>query len=198
MTPTGKVDFIYRNIQQVDRVIARAEQGSLEHDFFQQPAYGFASPIYLAETQICLPLYDPQGIIAALKARVAVYPPLLKEKSTASLLWLAEFTLIHAQKFAGAGDIFNTAGALTRAAYLLGLALFALNETYYLTDKTALREIAAFRLAPLDYGPRVSAILARPGETPAALSESVRSMRELWSEVVALTGGAYRPAFQLK
>lgn len=196
-TPSGKVDFIYRNIQQVTRVIAQAEQGSLEHDFFQQPSYGFASPIYLAETHACIPLYDPHGIVAALKERVAVYPPLLKDKSTASLLWLAEFTLIHAEKFAGSGDVFNTAGALTRAAYLLGLALFALNETYYITDKTALREIAAFRLAPPEYGPRLTAILARPGADAAALTAAVRAMRGLWSEVVALTGGAYRPAFQV-
>lgn len=197
-TPVGKVDFIYRNIEQVRRVIIQAEQGITRHDFFQQPAYGFFSTTYQAETLACIALYDPDGIIAGLKARVTVYPPLLKEKTLGSMLWLAEFTLIHADKFAGAGDVYTTAGALTRAAYLLGLALFALNEVYFMSDKSALREIAGFRLAPPEYGPRLNAILARPGESAAELGAAVAALRGLWSEVVALTGGTYRPAFQVE
>jgi hypothetical protein len=59
-TPSVKVDFLYRNLDQVQRTINEAEQGSIQHDFDQQPAYGFYSVIYLAETKICLPLYDPQ------------------------------------------------------------------------------------------------------------------------------------------
>ena len=59
--PVCKVDFLYRNLDQVKRTIDDAKRGILHHDYAQQPAYGFYSVIYLAETQICLPLYDPQG-----------------------------------------------------------------------------------------------------------------------------------------
>ncbi|HNB55238.1 MAG TPA: nucleotidyltransferase domain-containing protein, partial [Anaerolineales bacterium] len=102
-TAQGKVDFLYRNLDHVRRTITEAEQGISRHDYAQQPAYGFYSVIYLAETQICLPLYDPEGHIADLKRRVAIYPPRLKQKVLADSLWSAEFTLLHARNFAAQG-----------------------------------------------------------------------------------------------
>ncbi len=70
-TPQGKVDFLYRNLDQVQRTIEEAQQGIVHHDYDQQPAYGFYSVIYLAETQICIPLYDPENRIARLKREVS-------------------------------------------------------------------------------------------------------------------------------
>ncbi|MEZ4711402.1 MAG: nucleotidyltransferase domain-containing protein [Caldilineaceae bacterium] len=55
-TPARKVDFLYRNLAQVQRTISEAQQGIVHHDYDQQPTYGFYSVIYLAETQICIPL----------------------------------------------------------------------------------------------------------------------------------------------
>ena len=74
-TPVGKIDFLYRNLDQVQKTIAEAQQGISSHDYDQQPAYGFYSVIYLAETQICVPLYDPERVIASLKRSVEAYPP---------------------------------------------------------------------------------------------------------------------------
>ena len=196
-TTAGKVDFIYRNIDQVQRAIDDALQGITHHDFDQQPAYGFYSIIYLAETNICLPLYDPEGHIARLKAQVKTYPPLLKEKKVASSLWMAEFSLIHADGYAAKGDGYATAGALTRTAAYLTQALFALNETYFITDKTAMKEISTFPIAPFGYVERLSAILAHMGLSTAELSASVRALHDLWSDVVTLTNGGYKPAFRL-
>lgn len=196
-TAVCKVDFLYRNIAQVQQAIDDARRGVVHHDFNQQPAYGFYSVIYLAETRVCQPRYDPHGVIARLKEQVMVYPPLLKEKYAASCLWLAEFSLIHAADFAARGDVYATAGTLARTATNLTQALFALNETYFMTDKTAMQEIAAFPLCPADYPTRLNRILAHVGQTPEQLGESVRKLHALWCEVVALTGGAYRPAFRL-
>ena len=196
-TPVTKVDFLYRNIEQVRRTIDEAHQGITRHDFNQQPAFGFYSVIYLAETNICLPLFDPHGVLANLKALVAAYPPVLKEKTVASTLWMAEFSLLHADGYAEKGDVYATAGTLARVASYLTQALFALNETYYLTDKTALQEIAAFRLAPAGYADRLQDILAHIGRSPAELLASVGAMRALWSGVLTLTGGTYRPAFRV-
>ena len=36
----GKVDFLYRNADQVQRVIDEAHQGIYHHDFHQQPTFG--------------------------------------------------------------------------------------------------------------------------------------------------------------
>lgn len=196
-TAAGKVDFLYRNLEQVRRVVAQAEAGTTELDYLQQPAFGYFSTGYLAELAIARPLFDPLGEVAALQARVAVYPPKLKERLTASALWLAEFTLIHAEGYARSGDAFTTAGALARAGFLTILALFAINEVYYLSDKSALREIAAFAKAPAGYGARLGAALGAVGSTPETLLAAVEQVRGLWGETVALTGGTYRPAFQM-
>jgi predicted nucleotidyltransferase len=91
-----RVDILYRNIGQIERCIAEAECGRVLLDFDQQPPYGFSSVVYLAEVAACVALDDPQGILARLKERVAVYPPALKEGIINGHLWLAEFTLRYA------------------------------------------------------------------------------------------------------
>lgn len=196
-TPHGKVDFLYRNLDHVRRTITEAEQGVMHHDYDQQPAYGFYSVIYLAETQICIPLYDPEGYLAALKRRVATYPPKLKQKILADSLWSAEFTLLHAQNFAAQADIYNTVGCLTRAASNLTQALFALNERYFLRDKKVMETVAGFALLPSGYVEEVNRLLASPGSTGAALTKTVDELGEVWRAVVALPGVGYAAKFQV-
>jgi len=197
-TPASKVDFLYRSLDKVEKTIQEATSfGTNYFDYYQQPPYGFFSVIYLAETHICLPLYDPDGCISRLKQMVAVYPPALKRKIVSELLWVGEFTLYQAGGFADKGDVYDTAGCLTRVASSLTQVLFALNETYFITDKTAMAEIAAFRLAPSGYVEQLTAILAHPGRTPAELTAAVSSLRETWQAVVDLAGSLYTPRFNM-
>jgi hypothetical protein len=196
-TPAGKVDFLYRSLDKVEKTIQDAMSGTTYFDYYQQPPYGFYSVIYLAETHICLPLYDPQGHLARLKEMVAVYPPALKRTVVSEQLWIAEFTLSNAAGFTAKGDLYDTAGCLTRCASCLTQALFALNESYFITDKTAMAEIAAFPLAPQGYVDQLAAILAHPGETPAELTATVSRLRAAWQSVVDLAGSLYKPMFNL-
>jgi hypothetical protein len=196
-TPYGKVDFLYRNIDQVQRTIEEAEQGISHHDYDQQPTHGFYSLIYLAETQICIPLYDPQLIIPELKRHVAEYPPRLKQKVIADSLWAVEFTLLHARGFAGQGDIYNTVGCLTRAASNLTQALFALNERYFIRDKKVMETIAGFPNLPAGYIQQINGILSCPGNTVQDLTRSVDELQQTWHTVVSLTGVDYQPKFQV-
>lgn len=190
-TAAGKVDFLYRNLDQVEQTIDEALAGIVRHDFSQQPTFGFYSTMYLAETRICRPLHDPHKVIAHLKERVAAYPALLKQKTIADALWSVEFTLLHADAYAARGDVYNTAGCLTRCAANLVQAIFALNETYFLSDKRALRAIDGFAQQPAHFGERLTAILAHPGCDPAALTESVAALRDLWRESCALCTAYY-------
>ncbi len=196
-TPHGKVDFIYRNIDQVKRTIENAKIGILEHDYDQQPAYGFYSVIYLAETEVCIPLYDPHKVIEGLKQEVKPYPPRLKQAVTADLLWAVEFALLHARGFAEQGDVYNTAGCLTRSAGYLTQVLFTQNERYFIRDKQVMREIAGFSRKPEDYGARMEKILSHPGSNAADLGQSVYQMQQLWREVTCLEGVDYSPKFQI-
>ncbi|MGB8644937.1 MAG: nucleotidyltransferase domain-containing protein [Anaerolineae bacterium] len=196
-TPAGKVDFLYRNIDHVRRVIADARAGKSMSDYYQQPPYGFHSVIYLGETQVCVPLYDPVGVVQALKQSVAEYPPALKTRIVDDALWGVRFTLEHADKFAHRGDVYNAAGCLTRVASNLTQALYALNEVYFISDKGAMAEIGRFSLRPADYPARLQAVLGAPGADVQALIASVEQMRELFNEVVALAGEMYRERYKL-
>ena len=196
-TAQGKVDFLYRNLDQVQRAVDDAQQGIVHHDYGQQPTFGFYSVIYLAETNICVPLYDPTGVIAGLKAQVAVYPPRLKEKVVVDSLWSAEFTLLFARDYAAKGDVYNTVGCLTRVATNLTQALFALNERYFIRDKQVMAALAAFALLPDGYVSRLEAVLANPGATVAALTATVADITAVWADVVALPGVDYAPRFRV-
>jgi nucleotidyltransferase-like protein/uncharacterized protein DUF4037 len=196
-TSAGKLDFLYRNLDQVRQTIGEAHQGIVHHDYYQQPVYGFYSVIYLAEAAACIPLHDPMAHIADLKTRVAKYPSVLRQRIVADSLWIAQFTLSHAEKFAAQGDIYNTVGCLTRVAGSLTQALFALNEVYFMTDKNAMDRIANFKISPPGYVEQMRPLLARPGQTASELRRSVTGCEAAWARVVELAGGLYEPKFRL-
>lgn len=196
-TEAGKVDFLYRHLEQVERTILEAQQGIWHHDFNQQPTFGFYSVIYLAETSICLPLYDPAGKVAQLKKRVAKYPPALKQRIVADSLWGAEFALLFARKFASAGDVYNAVGCFTRIAGYLTQATFALNETYFISDKGALDAVGQFNVRPRDYKKRMEAALAHPGDSSESLGCSVTRLQSLWRDLVEEADDLYQPRFTI-
>ena len=186
-TKYGKVDFLYRNIQQVRRTITEAQNGITHHDFHQQPTLGFTSLIYLAETSYCIPLIDESGVIAQLKSEVAVYPEVLKTKIIRDSLWASEFTLIHAMNFANRGDVLNVVGCLAKIAFYLLQILFAANEQYYFGDKGALSEIDRFSKFPREFGSQIESVFAAPGLDPEQLTASVRvfeAIRQSVADVV--------------
>jgi predicted nucleotidyltransferase len=196
-TTQGKVDFLYRNLEQVERTIAEAQQGISQHDYDQQPTHGFYSVIYLAETQVCIPLYDPELLIASLKRSVELYPPQLKQNMIVDSLWSAEFSLLYARRFAAQGDIYNTVGCLTRVVSNLTQALFALNERYFLRDKNVLDVVAGFPNLPAGYIQQINRILSCPGSTVQELTKTVSDLEGAWRSVGSLPGVHYEPKFQM-
>jgi predicted nucleotidyltransferase len=190
-----KIDFLYRNLDQVTREVAEAKAGRWSHSFDQQPPFGFRSVTTLGEIHCCKPLYDPADVLGALKAEVADFPPALKSKIVQDLLWAAEFAFIHADNFARSGDVPNTVGCMTRIYHYLVQALFAINETYFINDKRVFAEIEKFSRAPQDFGGRISAILARPGFAAVELAASLERLRFLFTETAELTDGRYQPRF---
>ncbi|MBC9911582.1 nucleotidyltransferase domain-containing protein [Chitinophaga varians] len=194
ITEEGKVDFLYRNIRQVQQTIDKAQQGEWENHFEQQPPYGFSSVIYLAEVSICQPLYDPMGVLAAWKKTVSVYPPLLKATIVRQSLWSADFTCWQATGFAEKQDVYNTVGCLTRAMKNIMAALFALNERYPLGDKRVPEQLQEAASVPADLWEKVNTILCA---SPDTLPENVAALKALHQEVVLLSDGLYKPLYQL-
>jgi hypothetical protein len=196
-TPSGKVDFLYKNLDQIESTIADAHRGIWSHDFDQQPPFGFRSVVLLGETAISVPLYDPDGIIAALKQSVAEYPEPLRVRVIQECLWGAEFSLWALRGFASSADVYNAAGCMTRVAQFLVHALFALNRRYFVSDKAAGRLISQFPLSPRDFVGRLNAILSCTGATPGELKAVSATLGEFWHQVVELTEGAYQARYDL-
>jgi predicted nucleotidyltransferase len=193
-----RVDFVYRNLNHLERVIVEAEAGGYELDYAQQPPFGFFSGTYLGEIAVCISLFDPEARIDVLKRRVANYPEALRRAVVQDYLWAAEFGLAaFARKFAARTDVYGTAACLTRAVNHLVLGLFALNRKYLINDKTALSEVAEFERAPREFGSRVQKTLANLGASQAELVAAVTSIAQLLQETVTLAEGLYRPCFTL-
>jgi predicted nucleotidyltransferase len=193
-----RVDFVYRSLEHVERVIAEAEAGRYELDYSQQLPFGFFSAAYLGEIAVCWPLFDPEARLEALKERVANYPEPLRRAVVQDNLWQAELGVAaFAPKFANRAGAYGTAACLTRAVNQLLLVLFALNRKYLMDDKTALAETTEFERAPHEFGPRVQRIFAELGNSPEELGAAVENVAQLFRETVELTGGQYQPRFTL-
>lgn len=196
-TAATKVDFVYRNLDQLERVIQDGHRGVTHHDFEQQPPYGFRSVIYFAETYFCIPLYDPHGEIRKCKGLVATYPAPLRTSIVHNSLWGAEFSLWACDGFARSGDVLNVAGCLTRTADYLVQAIFALNRLYFLNHKHANRMLSDVPVQPYRVTQRLSAVLARIGADRHELTHALHQMLGIWSETVALTNGEYQSRFDM-
>jgi hypothetical protein len=183
------VDFLYRNIDFVSATIDDSNNGIIRSDYWQQPAYGFHSFMYCTETAINQPLYDPEHIIGQLKTKVAHYSLKLKQAIIKNFLWSARFTLGNTYKLAARGDIYFVTGCLARAIHCLVQVLYALNETYYISEKRLARDVDAFRIQPENFVQRIGAILGATGTTNIQLMESLAKIKALYSEVAALRDG---------
>jgi predicted nucleotidyltransferase len=181
-----RVDFLYRNIGFVCATLDECNAGTMRSDYWQQPAYGFHSFMYCAETKICRPLYDPDDSIASLKAKVAVYSPVLKQTIVKNFLWSARFTLDNTYKPAARGDVYIVAGCLARAIHCLVQVLYALNETYYISEKRLVVDVDAFRIVPERFLERVYAFLGEVGTDTTQLQASLANAEVLYREIVLL------------
>jgi predicted GNAT family N-acyltransferase/predicted nucleotidyltransferase len=183
-----RVDLLYRSIERLEVEIAEAGAGRHTIHFAQQPPFGFWSGTLLGECACALPLHDPGAEVERLRARVAAYPEALRRAVLHDALGGAAFGLAaFAAKFAARGDVWGTAACLARALWQLGLALFALNHSYLVNDKTLLDEIDGFALAPEGFRGRAEGVLSALGRTPAELSAAVDAVAALHAETAELS-----------
>ncbi len=191
-----RVDFLYRSIDFVSKTIDDCNRGETQFDGLQQPPYGFHSYIYCAEIQIAKILYDPTGAIQKLKSKVAVYPQPLKSKIINGFMWGAEFSFSAAKKPALRGEVYFVAGCLTRIASDLVQVLYALNETYFLSDKKLHKDEERFNIKPRNFAERIDHILSGIGYDSKKLDETISATETLIGEVIALCGDQYTPKYQ--
>ena len=181
-----RVDFLYRNIDFVSSTIDDCNAGNVRSDYWQQPAYGFHSFMYCTETAICRPLHDPDQVIERLKTKVAQYSPHLKQAIIEKFLWSARFTLDNTYKPASRGEVYLVTGCLARTIHCLVQVLYALNETYYLSEKKLKADLDSFSIRPDHFLDRVYTLLGATGTTSAQLQESLAKTEVLYNELATL------------
>lgn len=166
------VDFIYRELPRVARVIDDCIAGTVEIGYQAGHPFGFMSSIYMGEVATCRLLRDSHGRLADLKAKTVPYPPALKRAIT-GMAWEAGFSLSMFPKTIARGDGAYLAGHAFRAIMCLTQALFALNEQYCLNEKGSVQLAASFPLCPPRYAERVNEAIAQLGTAPAAAHEAL-------------------------
>lgn len=149
------VDFLYRDLVKVNRVIDDCHIGRITIDYQPGHPHGFVSSIYMGEIALCQALYDPDGVLEALKVKTKPYPVGLKQATIDTFAWEISFSLLVAQKAIARNDVVYAAGCCFRSVACMNQVLFALNEDYLLNEKGAIAIANKFAICPQDYQQRV-------------------------------------------
>jgi hypothetical protein len=154
-------------------------------EIFYQPGhpYGFISSIYLAEIAICQPLWDPEGVIAALKSRVVPYPGALQQAIIRNFAWEIDFSIEMAKKSIERADVAYAAGCCFRSVMCMLQVLFALNEEYWLNEKGAVTIANHFGIKPVNFQDKVNEIFRLLNATPDSINQSINLLKELSTEL---------------
>ena len=189
-----RIDVLYRSLQQCQRVLDDCSEGRWELHWAQQPPYGYFSPTFVEELDICEPLFDRSRTLAQLRAQAQVYPDALRRRVVQDFLWSIEFNLsAFVPKYVAAADAYGFAGCASRICFQLVQVIHALNRRWPPPDRVALHRAASLSMRPADFATRVQGVLADLGASAAAQTERAAQLRELWQETVRLSGDLYVP-----
>jgi len=179
-----KVDLLYRNLDDVERVIDACRAGDITMHYQPGHPHGFCSSIWMGEIALCRPLHDESGALAALKAKTSPYPVPLRDALIKRFRWEVLFAIENAEIAAARGEQTHVAGCAYRALACLAQVLFALNGRYLINEKGALQEAAALVRTLPDLKERVARIWRAVGDEK--IDVALSSLRDLEGELRAL------------
>ena len=163
------VDWIYRDLDRVERIWSDAQAGRFDFHFQVGHPLGFADFAYVGELALGRVLADPHEILAALQEPMQVYPPALRDVVVDRALWEADFMVVGASKAVTRGDTFYVAGCLFRALGACAHALHAQAGRWLINEKGAIDATHALAVAPADFDERAYGVVAGLGRNPAQL-----------------------------
>ncbi|MGO4697466.1 nucleotidyltransferase domain-containing protein [Paenibacillus sp. 2TAB26] len=176
------VDFIYRDLNIVSKVIDNCLRGDLTIDYQPGHPHGFINSIYLAEIALCRILWDPTGLIGEMKSRTSPYSHVLQKAVIQKFLWEANFSLENGKKGIYKNDLSYFAGCCFRSVSCLNQVLFALNETYWMNEKGAAAIVDTFSMVPSNYSHRINKIFTLVTEEQAGLEKALSLLHDLIHE----------------
>ncbi|MBB6732390.1 nucleotidyltransferase domain-containing protein [Cohnella zeiphila] len=182
------VDLLLRDLSKVEQVVEDGLNGRVTIDYQPGHPHGFVNTIYMAEIACCRVLQDPEGRIAALKARTDPYPEALREGTVRKFLWEASFAQANALKSVGKNDPAYLAGCCFRAVACLNQALFALNGRYLMNEKGATIEADGLKIAIPGYRDAVARLFASLSSGEAEILRALGELERLVQEAERLVG----------
>ena len=172
------VDWIYRDVERVARAWADADQG--RYAFHAQTGHPLGVPdfAYAGELALGVVLADPAGELTALRARMRVYPPALRE-ALVSGLWEADFLVGLARKAVTRRDAAYVAGCLFRLAGVCAHALHGAAGRWLINEKGAVAAAADLSGAPPRFRERIEAVFAAVDADPVHLTAALDAAADL-------------------
>lgn len=183
-----KVDLLYRSTEAVGAVIADCRAGRITMHYQPGHPHGFCSAIWMGEIALCEPLYDPEGIIAALKRLTVPYPEELRRALIQRFQWEVLFSIENGELAILRGEQTHIAGCAYRSLCCIAQVLFALNGRYLINEKAALDEAAAFPLTISTLKHRIAQVWQKIG--CQIFGDAFAELRAFERELRALTSAA--------
>ncbi|MEZ4718508.1 MAG: hypothetical protein R2851_20800 [Caldilineaceae bacterium] len=150
-TAHGKVDFLYRNLDQVHKPSTTHNKASSTTITASSPPSASTCHLPGRDQHLRAALRSDRGH-CRLEGAGGDSASAAAQGNGRRRLALVGRVYAALRDYAAKGDVYNTVGCLTRAATNLTQALFALNERYFIRDKQVMGTIAGFALRPADYG----------------------------------------------
>ncbi len=181
------VDFIFREMRRVERVIADCLVGKVTSHYHAGHPHAYLNAMYLGEIAICKILADRNGCLQALKAKTTPYPEAIKKSILGYFTFEAGFSLMFAENNASKDDLYYVAGHLFRAVSCLNQVLFAVNKEYCINEKKAVKMIGNFPKAPLKYQERVEEIFTLLSANPSDTINACGKLKQLVEEIKTIS-----------
>ncbi len=187
-----KVDLLYRNVDDVERVMSACRDGQVLMTYQPGHPHGFCSTIWMGEIAYCQPLHDPNGMIARLKSIALPYPGTLRIVLIRRFQWEVLFSIENAELAAARNERTHVAGCLYRSLACVAQVLFALNERYLINEKGALQEASGLPLTIPDLVEQSDEVWRLIGT--GGFAQACAILRQLDRQLKALTqGGKTQP-----
>ncbi|MFM1650618.1 nucleotidyltransferase domain-containing protein [Brevibacillus sp. B_LB10_24] len=184
------VDFIFRDIHRVRRVIDDCLAGAVSAHYHAGHPHAYLNAMYMGEAAICRIITDPTNQIAQLKAKTVPYPKPLQDEIIRYFLFEASFSLMFAEANTDKDDISYVSGCCFRTISCLNQVLFAKNEEYCINEKKAVATADGFPVKPQDYKKRIDKIVTLISSDDDKTREGVQILRELVSETKEIASDA--------
>lgn len=189
----GGMDFMYqgtpvevtaRTFDRMNRVV----DGCLEGKFDIIPATwtsnGYYTFIYLCELSFIKPVWDPEGALAAIQEKAAVYPGALRRSIIETFwgrtnTWLDNF---HYESAVLRQDLLFTAPIVLHTLLDMIQVIFALNRTYFSGDKKLEAALSKMSVCPPALLKELRFLLSAP-ETAEELVRQRGLLRQIRDEL---------------